>query len=262
MIFENPVMAYNGPGQHTNIGVDKNGVLHYAFINTDTHEMLYLNSTDGGQTFSDPYVVFNGVSLAPPANEAEIVINSRESASPSLAIDGNNNLHLVWGDFGNSQVKSYYSKSIDNGQSWSEPLLLSDLFGDTPFMPVVSAKDNRISIGANILDESQQSRYKIVNSSDYGQNFSSPKLMSGGVMDLQEAGKGVFLGDYSTAVRSYCNIYSLWTHCEGQDCKLYLAKYNECNPNSVVEYTPFNSPYFIKNSYPNPVKNQLTLDVL
>jgi len=179
-----------------------------------------------------------------------------------LAIDGNNNLHLVWGDFGNSQVKSYYTKSTDNGQNWSEPLSLSELFeNNTPFMPVVSANGKRISIGANIIDENQQSKYKIISSTDYGQNFSYPRIMSSGAMDLQEAGKDVFLGDYSTSVRTYCNVYSVWTHCEGQDCRLYLAKYNECNTSNLVEHIPFNSTFFVQNIYPNPVKDQLSLNI-
>jgi hypothetical protein len=262
MAFENSVMAYGGAAQSTNIGVDGNGTLHYTFIDTDSNNLMYVNSIDGGQSFSNAHLVNAGVFLGPPIEQSDIVVNARESASPSLAIDGDNNLHLVWGDFGNSQVKSYYTKSTDNGQNWSEPLSLSELFeNDTPFMPVVSANGKRISIGANIIDENQQSKYKIISSTDYGQNFSSPKIMSSGAMDLQEAGKGVFLGDYSTSVRTYCNVYSVWTHCEGQDCRLYLAKYNECNTSNLVEHTPFNSTFFVQNIYPNPVKDQLSLNI-
>ena len=66
-------MAYEGAIQHANIRVDKNGILHCSFINTEQNTVLYINSSDGGQTFSDPYLIYQGISLMPISNN--IIIN-------------------------------------------------------------------------------------------------------------------------------------------------------------------------------------------
>lgn len=256
--FENPVLAYEGAIQHANIRVDKNGILHCSFINTEQNTVLYINSSDGGQTFSDPYLIYQGISLMPNSNN--IVINNRESGAPSLAIDGDDNLHLVWSDI-DSTVISFYSKSTDNGQSWTDPQPLTDYFNDMVFMPVVSAKENKVSIGGNIVNDELKSEYKIIYSRDYGQTFLYPKLMSTDIIDFDAVGQDVFVGDYSSAVRTYCNIYSLWTHCVGSNCQQYVAKYDECNSTSITEHTPINSTFSIDKIYPNPATENVFIEL-
>lgn len=258
--FHNPVMAYQGAAQHTNILVDGNGKLHYTFINTQENNLYYMSSDDGAQSFTTPTLLYEGVSLISD-DENNVVINGREGAAPSLAVDGQNNLHLVWADFVNSQLKSFYSKSTDNGQNWSTPVSLTEYFENSAFMPVVSAFESRVTIGANIVDQDLKSLYKIISSKDYGQSFGNPTMMSSEIMDLQQSGKNVFLGDYSSAVRTHCNIYSLWTHCEEQDCRQYIAKYDECNPSNIVEHTPFKHSFSVQNLFPNPVKGILYVNV-
>ena len=97
-----------------------------------------------------------------------------------------------------------------------------------------------------------KSEYKIIYSRDYGQTFLYPKLMSTDIIDFDAVGQDVFVGDYSSAVRTYCNIYSLWTQCVGSNCQQYVAKYDECNSTSITEHTPINSTFSIDKIYPNP----------
>lgn len=256
--FSPAVTAYAGGGQLTNIGVDSNGILHYTFCDIVLDMVYHVSSVDGGQTFSTPHLINNGVNLFP--NTSNSFVNDRENAAPSLAIDGANNLHLVWGEFPNNQQPlGYYSVSTNGGQTWSTPLDLSTLFGSSVFMPVVSAKNNRVTIGSNILDFAKKSEYHIITSSNNGTSFASPVKVSSGITDFTAIGLTPFVGDYSSAVRTNCNIYSLWTDCRANGCKQYIAKYDECLSTGLAELTPINSTFSLSNIFPVPTVNVLNL---
>jgi hypothetical protein len=251
--------AYAGSGQLTNIAVDSNGVLHYTFADIAANQLFHVSSTDGGQTFSSSHLVSSVANPFPSG----IAINDRENSAPSLAIDGRNNLHLVWGSFPSSsqQPDSYYSLSIDNGNTWSSPLNLTTLFGSNVFMPVVSVKNNHITIAGNVLDAQDKSAYTIVSSFDNGVAFSPPVKVSSGIVDFAAVGQGVFVGDYSSGVRTNCMIYSLWTDCGTNGCKQYVSKYDECNATGVTELTAIESTFSLKNIYPIPAKDYLNLSI-
>ncbi|PCJ38480.1 MAG: hypothetical protein COA99_11945 [Moraxellaceae bacterium] len=253
--------AFSGSGQLTNIATDANGDLHYTFADLGNNNIYHVSSADGGQTFSTNHLIYQGQNLFPMSNHK---INGRENSAPSLAIDGDNNLHLVWGDFplGQNQPVSFYSKSIDGGITWSTPEDLETIFGNKVFMPVVSAKANRVSIGGNVLNANDSSSYAIALSNDMGGNYAVPVTVSSGITDFGTLGIAPFIGDYSSSARSYCSIYSLWTDCRtgGNGCKQYIAKYDQCANVGVVELTPVESPFSVV-LYPNPVGNNLNINI-
>lgn len=259
--LSNAVTAYAGNGQLTNIAVDTNGILHYTFADIAINNIYHVSSSDGGQTFSTPNLISNNSNLFP--QQGSTTINSRENSAPSLAIDGANNLHLVWGDFpgGGQQPKAYYSSSSDGGISWTPKINLNTIMGNSLFMPVVSAKNNHVTIAGNVLDSLSMSEYKIASSIDNGTNFSTPITVSSGIIDFATAGQGVFIGDYSSAVRTNCNIYSLWTDINVNGRKLYIAKYDECNATGIVEFTPIETSFSIKNLYPVPAEDYLNVQI-
>ena len=117
------------------------------------------------------FTLYQGTSLI--SNSNNVIINDRENGSPSLAIDGDDNLHLVWSDI-DSTLKSFYSKSTDNGLNWTEPKPLTDCFSDMVFVQVVSAKENKVSIWGNIVNDEFKSQYKIIYSRDYGETIYTP----------------------------------------------------------------------------------------
>lgn len=252
--------AYLGSGQLTNIGVDSNGVLHYSFCDIASNEVYHTSSSNGGTTFSAPHLISSGNNLFGGSTTA---INGRENSAPSLAIDGTNKLHLVWGDFpANQTPDAYYSSSTNGGVSWSTRTDLTSLFGTgTVFMPVVSSKNNHVTIGAYVLDTTNKAEYYIVSSSDNGVTFSTPVKVSSGITDFNAVGTTPFIGDYSSSVRTNCNIYSLWTDCRNNGCKQYIAKYNECLTTGVVELTPVESSFELINSFPVPANDHLNFIV-
>jgi len=76
--------------------------------------IYYLNSTDGGVTWSEPVLLSNI-----PSNLDE------NAAHPTILMDDKGNLHVIWAeaaapDWTGSRVQ--YARSIDGGQNWSFPL--------------------------------------------------------------------------------------------------------------------------------------------
>lgn len=258
--FSNAATAYPGNGQLTNILVDKKGTLHYTFGNVATQKVYHVSSTDGGQTFSDPHLIANGTRLMPQSNR---LINNRENAAPSLTLDGAGTLHLVWNDFptGNTFPTAHYSKSTDDGVTWSSPVDISTILKGNVFMPVISSSKNKITIGANVLDANKKSNYYIATSMNNGNNFNSPVKISSGITDYSNATvKQGFVGDYSSAVRTDCNIYSLWTDCRN-GCKQYIAKYDECLATGIAELAPIDGSFVISNLFPVPARDVLNIQI-
>ncbi|NTW31551.1 MAG: T9SS type A sorting domain-containing protein [Bacteroidetes bacterium] len=257
--FSAEVKAYAGNGQLSNLMVDGNGVLHYTFADIMYNKILHVSSSNGAQSFSATHNIANCTSVFPQSTK---FLNDRENAAPSLAIDGSNNLHIVWNDFiSGTFPKAYYSKSTDGGITWSAPLDLSTKFGNNVFMPTISAKNNRVTISANVLAGDKKSQYYILSSSNFGQNFGFPLKVSNGITDFAAIGKSVFVGDYSTSTRTNCYVFSAWTDARANGRKQYISKVNDCLPFGIQEITPVNSTYYIANLYPVPASSILNLDI-
>lgn len=254
--FSAPNLAYAGSGQLTNIKVDGNGVVHYTFVDISQNKLYHVSSSDGGQTFSSPDLIATGSSYFP---QSGFKVNNRENAAPSLAIDGSNNLFIVWNDYTSAPMPvGYYSKSLDNGITWSTPIDLSTIFGGAVFMPTVSAKGNRVVISANVLDSTKKSQYFIAISTDNGATFSPPVKVSSGITDYGTMNMAAFVGDYSTSVRTGCQVFNCWTDGRANGQKEYISRYNDCNL-AVREVTTVNSAIYLENIYPNPSSGNVSI---
>jgi hypothetical protein len=259
--FSTDKIAYLGSGQFTNIAVDQNGVLHYSFVDFAQNTVNHVSSSDGGQSFSATHLIYNAQNLFPNGGAAQV--NDRENSAPSMAIDGLGNLHLVWNDFpaNESLPLAFYSYSTDGGNTWSTPLDLTTIFPNRVFMPVVSAFGSRITIAGNVLDSAKLSEYHLALSDDGGVNFAPSIVMSSATTNFASIGTQPFVGDYSSSVRTHCNIYSLWTDCRSNDCKQYVAKYNQCANVGLVELTPVESSFQMQAIYPNPAKDNAQIAI-
>ncbi len=119
--------------------VDGNDRVHVAYVLevNDVSEVLYMHSTDGGQTWSEP--------VALPEYEKD----GLDPAELDMVVDDKGTLHIVveladLSEGGWPGQGIYYAKSSDEGRSWSPPLLIDDIDsgeyrdGYGPFVPTLA----------------------------------------------------------------------------------------------------------------------------
>jgi len=87
------------------IAIDSNNNLHVVWYDytPSNWEIYYKKSTDGGSTWSAA---------------KRLTWTSGSSQEPAIAIDSNNNLHVVWHDLTPGNVEIYYKRSTDGGSTW------------------------------------------------------------------------------------------------------------------------------------------------
>jgi hypothetical protein len=89
--------------------------------------IMFSRSTDGGATFSNPKQVSTGTGAATEA---------------AIATDSAGRLSVVWVDESTGSAQAYYSRSTDNGQTFSDPLNVSSFpNGDIHKPTVIAARD-------------------------------------------------------------------------------------------------------------------------
>jgi hypothetical protein len=253
--FNNGVLVYNGSTQFANVEVDKGGTLHVSFADLFAEEILHASSSDGGQSFTATHLVGNGSSLMGGMN----MIHDRENAATNLAIAGDNSLHVVWGDF-TSSANGYYSRSTDGGNNWSTPIDLKAKYGfKHVFMPTVAA-DNGVAVFFYGTENNDSTNYYHV-SSDNGTTFSAAARVSSVGTDYGGYSPADFFGDYNRTVRKDKTNYAAWTDGRmGDGPKVYFAK-TQSYPDNIKEITSVNSSLSILSVYPNPARNEITLEL-
>ena len=87
-------------------------------------EIYLKRSTDGGSTWTTKRLTWT----------------SGDSANPTIAVDSNNYIHVVWYDVSSGNLEIYYKKSTDGGSSWTTKRLTWNSGGS--FSPTIAADAN------------------------------------------------------------------------------------------------------------------------
>jgi hypothetical protein len=223
---------------------------------------LHVSSTDGGQTFSNEHPVSAGSKLF--GQNQPHMVHDRENAALNMAVDGTGTLHLVWSDFSPTSWQSFYSRSTDSGLSWSTPTNLNSIVSNRKaFMPTVAAFGNNVSISMAAIDNKDSSNYYQIRSTNNGQTWSPPQVLSTGQGDYNGYTNGEFFGDYNRSQRSACVTYAAWSDGRGgMGPKVYFTKTDVCaTPNGVGEISTINSNLQLEGLYPNPASTQISMAI-
>jgi len=148
-------------------------------------DIFFSSSTDNGNTFSAPINVSN---------------NTKPSINAGIIASGNT-IHLTWNQRILDSSDIFYAKSIDNGNTFSAPINLSN---SSEFSQTV--RDSQIAVsGNNVLivwweELEQDSDVFFIKSVDGGLNFSKPINLS------QTSAKSIF----PQIISNEENVYVLW----------------------------------------------------
>jgi hypothetical protein len=96
-----------------------------------TSAILFARSTDNGATFSNPKQVSRGDGSATEAH---------------IAADGAGRLSVVWAQAVGNDKHTFYSRSTDDGQTFSEPLQLTSASGTSVSKPLALAYKNVVYV--------------------------------------------------------------------------------------------------------------------
>jgi hypothetical protein len=91
--------------RHTAIAADSSNHIHLVWedYSPGNSETFYKKSTDGGVTWTTKRLTWN----------------AGASRNPALAIDSNQNIHVVWPDSTPGNLEIYYKKSTNGGANWT-----------------------------------------------------------------------------------------------------------------------------------------------
>ena len=164
--FAEPVNISRSPGDafEPEIAVDQNGAINIAWEDTapGANSIMFSRSTDEGKTFSTPLQVSKGTAVASEAH---------------IASDSAGRLSVVWVQGNEDEKQAYYARSTDGGQTFSDPITLSNTEGASISKPVVTTFQNTVYV-AYQNEVRRDMQVYLVKSEDAGASFSNPVQVS------------------------------------------------------------------------------------
>lgn len=135
--------------------------------NSGVSAILFARSTDHGATFSAPKRVSTGTGAA---TEAQIVADSK------------GRLNIVWVDESSGSSQASYSRSTDDGGSFSGPINISQAAGADIHKPVAVVFDDSVYVafqdGDLFGEDGGDRQVFVVKSDDAGLTFGQPRQVS------------------------------------------------------------------------------------
>ncbi len=125
--------------------------------------IMFSRSNDGGHTFSEPKRLSSGTSQATEAH---------------ITTAANGQIYVVWNEvISNGSRQAFFSRSTNNGATFSEPINLSNDSGADIHKGFVTSRGNAVYVAYNNDEESSHQVY-VVKSEDNGQSFGDPVQVS------------------------------------------------------------------------------------
>jgi hypothetical protein len=158
------VSRSSGDAFEPEIAIDSTDAINVVWQDNRDGEdaIMFSRSTDGGETFSEPLPVSSGEGRATESH---------------IAVDASNRIHVVWVDESGGDFQIFYSRSTDEGQSFSEPFNVSDDAGEEFHKPYVAASGDTVYV-AYQRDSGRSKQVLLVRSSNAGESFSDAEQVS------------------------------------------------------------------------------------
>jgi hypothetical protein len=172
----------SGDSRRPSVATDSGNNIHVVFYDNTpgNYEIFYKISTDGGVQWTTKRLTWNSGSSAVPCiatdsgNNLHVVwydespgnveifysrstngganwttkkltFNSGYSASPSIATDSNDNIHVAWVDDVSGNQDIYYKKSTDGGLNWTTKRLTWN-YGNSSYPSITSDSSDSIHV--------------------------------------------------------------------------------------------------------------------
>jgi hypothetical protein len=187
--------------------------------------MLGARSTNGGKSFSRPFLVSFKSSNPSPLPGAAF----RDNSFPSADISSTGKLYVVWTDYTSGHGVVKLATSTTNGTSWNVATA-ANVSGRSAFYPAVAVNGSNVFIGFNALDDVAAGTaagagvvfYDAYYVLDTGSGFGAPVKISATSSDPDASSTNgltaQFLGDYNGAdVGSNGTFWFTWTDTRNAD---------------------------------------------
>ena len=169
---------------------------------TNQSDVFFSKSSDYGTSFSKPINLSNST------------LNTVDSAIGVFE----NNVYVIWNDMTKSSTNIFFAKSEDNGQTFGNPINLSNTAGT----PIINRDGSLATSDGNIFlvwyDESEEENYiYFTKSTDEGLTFSTP-------INLGQSSETT---KYAQVVANGKNVYVVWQdHSQGNG-EIFLRESND-----------------------------------
>ena len=273
------------------IATNKQGDIHAiypyypAFPDPPLEKLMHSVSTDNGQTYSTPHFIsdidvsnFQGVGQT---NNTSTNMYDRLYPSTYIAIDTASNsiyegrIYTCWNSNDanyNKKVDVWFSYSDNNGSTWSTPKIVNSdpprnygfhhrptIYVNPDGVLVLAWFDNR---GYEIPDVYMNNYYYAL-SYDGGETFEEHKL-SPEAWNYNDnnfnSDSGV--GEYFQILATKNNILAFYPIFDGNDTEIYFTKLELGQATQIKEASPITTQVSVKNIYPNPVQENLNIDII
>lgn len=158
-------------------------------------DIFFSKSTDNGASFSNPV----GLTNYKPGIKQE----------PRLAISGKN-LYIIWSDYSLGYANIYFTRSTDNGTSFSSPIALGTSFGGVGETRLGADVNNVYVVWIGSANNVKAGAVLFKASTDKGSTFGNTiSLSNNGIASKPEmsvAGNNVYVTWYNTTLQASGNV--------------------------------------------------------
>ncbi|MFH1052655.1 MAG: exo-alpha-sialidase, partial [bacterium] len=247
------------------VATGPNGEVYLVWNDGIVHGVGFAKSSDGGQSFSEPrliqnYSIFGLTRDLATNNDPEPIWRHalkevvRAEAYPVIVVDTNSSrkgtIYLTWA--ADSVPNIYFSKSTDEGESWSTPKIIHSETKNDQFWQWMAVDPMNGDLAVMYLDSRDDENNLMVESyvsfsTDAGETWTDRKVSDFNSDIRRNPFSNHFAGDYSGMAFYYGKIYPSWVDMRNAlknifDSDVYTSLINVQAPAPVENFKAITIP--------------------